>query len=111
MVFPKIQYQRFYSFSPDEHLTIMFEDLAMISLKRLEKIVKAKSYKCTILIPDLLSIDTVNKLFYVHGSRINDTTYIVQQNSGGQSFTIPYTCSNEDVITGIEYLYHMYKSL
>ncbi len=111
MVFPRIQQQRFYSFSPDEHLTIIFENLAMISLEKLGNLVQTKSYENFTLIPELLSIDTVHKRFYVRGSKINDTTYVLQQNGSGDFFTIPYTCSDEDVITGIEYLYHMYKSL
>ena len=111
MVYPRIHCQQFYSFSPDEHLTIMFEDLDMISLEHLATIVRTKSYANFTLIPELLTFDTINKTINLRGNRINNTTYIVQRNGGGDLFTISYTCSNEDIITGIEYLYHMYKSL
>ena len=108
---PKIKFLQFYAMSFDEHLTLAFESLDLISLEALGQIVHTKSYDHIELIPKLVYINTIDNTIIIVGSQINDSTYIIQKNGGGEQHYFSYDCSKESIITAIDYLYHMYKSL
>ncbi len=108
---PKIQTLHYIAVTFSEHLTLAFESLDVICLEALGQIVHTKAYDQIPLIPNQVYINTVDKVFTIVGSKINESTYIIQKNGGGEEVHISYDCSNECIITAIEYLYHMYKNL
>jgi len=50
------------------------------------------------------------KIITIFGYKINDSTYIVNCDGRGDIFTLVYQCCNEDIITGIGYLYQIYNN-
>jgi hypothetical protein len=108
---PAIKVVQFYALTFYDSLTIAFESLEAISLDDLGTVVKTKSYDNVDLIPNIVTINTIEQTITLVGSKINDTTYIIQKNGLGDKFVLSYDFSRDTVITGIEYLYHMYKNL
>jgi hypothetical protein len=105
MVFPAVHLHHFHSLNLYDGLDIIFEDLNILDFEVLKRRTIADNID---LVPNILRINTVEKSIFIVGYKINATTYMVNQ--GGTSVTIPYSCSNDNIIVGIEYLYHMYKN-
>lgn len=108
---PAIKVIQFYAMTFYDTLNIAFESLEMVSLQDLDTVIKTKSYDKVDLIPNIITINTLEKTITLIGSRLNDTTYIIQKNGLGDRFVIPYDFSHDTIVTGLEYFYHMYKNL
>lgn len=102
-MYPSINVHMFHSLNLHE-LDIMF-DITLLDLNKLNWVREL----CNIhIIPNIFSIDTNEKCIQIVGYKLSDTTYMV--NSNGSIINIPYTCSNKDIKTGIEYLMQICKN-
>jgi hypothetical protein len=111
MVFPAIKLNQLYSLNLYDGLNIIFEDLAMLNMKVLEEVVTTKTLGNIQIVNNCLSINTVEKSITIVGHKLNMGTYIIGNNKMGDIHIMKYKCSDKDILTAIEYLYHMYKNL
>lgn len=112
MYYPAIKLHQLYSLNVCEEIDVIFESLDMVNMNNLDKAIKTKDYDIiNVVSPMRLSINTINKTITIVGHKINDRTYIINKNGEGDIVVIKYSCDNQNIITGIEYLYHMYKNL
>ena len=111
MVFPAVRLHQLYSINFYDGLDIIFEDLDIVNMDRLKEVVTTKELGYIEIVNKRLSINTNTSSITITGHKINDSTYIVKRDGTGDIFIIDYKCSNENVLTAIEYLYHMYRSL
>jgi hypothetical protein len=88
----------------------MVEDLDMIDMDNLKNIIKSR-LPILKIIPQMLDVNMNTKKVHIYGYKINDITYIITKNEGGTEFVVPYTCPDSQIVTGVEYLYHMIKNL
>lgn len=100
MVLPSVTLYELYSLQLYETLNIVF-DLTVLDIEQINETIID-------MIPTIFSINTIEKKITIKGYPLNDSTFIV--NSYGNTIYIPYTCSNEDIITGIQYVYQIYKN-
>lgn len=89
----------------------MFEDLSLLDIDMLHHVATSKQLGHVQLVDKWLSINTAEKTISIQGCKLNDSLYLINKEGNGVATTIHYTCSDHDILTGIEYLYHMYKNL
>lgn len=111
MVWPAIRLHQFYSINFYDGLDIIFEDLSMINLDAIKEIVTEKLSGNITIVDRALKINTEDKSMLIVGHKINKTTYMVKKDTSGDLLWQKYKCSDEDIITAIEYLYDMCKTL
>lgn len=118
MAFPAIKLHHLYSVDFYPQLSILFENLDMIDIPSVKNAIKTKSFpseagKLTgiTIVPGILQIDLDIKMIILTGYNINDTTYMVNRAGKGDTIFLSYTCSDEIIWQGVEYLYHMYQNL
>jgi hypothetical protein len=111
MVFPAIKLHQLYSLSLYDELNIIFEDLDMINMDNLKKIVTTKQLGYIQIVDRSLTMNTNTNSMTIVGNKINDSTYIVKRDGSGDIFILTYKCTDETILTGLEYLYHMHKSI
>lgn len=111
MVYPAIKLNQLYSLNLHDGLNIIFEDLAILDMKSLEEVVQTKRLGNIQIVNSCLSINTVERSITIVGHKLNMGTYIIGNNKLGDIFIMKYKCSDKDILTAIEYLYHMYKNL
>lgn len=99
-MYPYIKIHNLYSLHLYDGLEIIL-DVNMLDYKALEN----KDCFPIHLIPDLLII---KEHISIIGYKLNESTYIV--NSNGSLVNISYTCSNNDIVKGVGYLYDIYKN-
>jgi hypothetical protein len=92
-------------------LDIIFEDLSMLDVDSLERAVSTKNLTRVSVVKDLFTINTVDKTLTITGYQLNDSTYFVPKQRRGDLMFIGYDSKKADILTGIEYVYHMYKNL
>ncbi len=111
MVFPAIKLNQLYSLNLYDGLNIIFEDLSMLDMKALEEVVTTNTLCNIHIVKNCLIINTVEKTMTIVGHKLNMSTYIIGNNKLGDIFIMKYKCSEKDILTAMEYLYHMYKNL
>lgn len=111
MYYPSIRLHQLYSLNICEEVDVIFEGLEMVDVNKLAETIKTKNYDKIDVVSTLFSINTIEKTMIIIGHKINDRTYIINKAGKGDIIMIKYNCEKEQVITGIEYLYHMYKNL
>lgn len=111
MYYPAIKLHQLYSLNVCEGIDVIFEELGMVDIKNLEQAIETKSYDRVEVVPMTFSINTVEGTMTIVGHKINDRTYIINKARKGDIQIVNYNCEKQKVITGIEYLYHMYKNL
>jgi hypothetical protein len=111
MIFPAIKLHQLYSLNLYDGLDIIFEDLSMLNSESLKEVLTTKKYSNINLVNNALSINTNKKTITIVGHKINNSTFIVNREGRGDITICNYNCSDETIISGIEYLYHMYKNL
>ena len=108
-MYPAINLHHLYSLHLYDELDIIFEDMKMLDNKVLNKVAETKELGDIHLVPDILSINTIEKFISIVGYKINNNTYILNHN--GVNVKVHYTCSEKDILTAIEYLYQMYRNI
>jgi hypothetical protein len=111
MVFPAIRMHQLYSLNLYDGLDIIFEDLNVLNMEALEKVVRTKQLGNISIVDKILNINTDSKTITICGHQINSSTYIITQYRSSDITLIQYKCSDSNILTAIEYLYHMYKNL
>ncbi len=111
MVFPAIKLHQLYSLNLYDGLDIIFEDLSMLNIECLKEVVETKKLGYISIVNNILSINTNEKTIQVIGNKINNSTYIVNREGKGDIILLKYKCSDENILTAMEYLYHMYRTL
>ncbi len=111
MVFPEIRLHQLYSLNLCEDLDIIFEDLSMIDIKHIEDVIKSLTYDKLSIVPGILTINTTNNTISLTGNKINSTTYMINKQGRGDILFITYNIPTQNIITCLEHLYHIYKSL
>ena len=111
MVFPAVKLHQLYSINLYNGLDIIFEDLAMLNIDVLAEAINTKQLGYVQIVNKSLTINTNTNFMTIIGHKINDSTYIVKRDGTGDIFILTYKCSDTDILTAIEYLYHMYKNL
>lgn len=91
-------------------MDIIFENLEMVDMNNLEEVIKTENYDIIKVVNRIFTINTSNKSVTIYGHKINNKTYIINMAGKGDLMLLHYSCKNEDIITGIKYLYNMYKS-
>jgi hypothetical protein len=110
MIYPSVKLHQLYSINISSDIDIVFEELTQINLEDLKNIVINKLYDVIQIIPEQLVINAKNNEITLKGYKLNNNTYILGIDKSGTEYKLKYS-SNDDMITGIEYLYHMYKNL
>ena len=105
-MYPAVNLNQLYSLHLYDGLEIIFEDLKMLNCE----VLKETNKQIIIIVPTVV-INMNKKVITITGHKINDSTYMVNRDGRGDVVTFVYQCSNEDIITGIGYLYQMYKNL
>jgi hypothetical protein len=111
MVFPAVKLHQLYSVNFYDELDIIFEDLDMVNMDRLKDIVRTKKLGHIQIVDRSLTINTNTNSMTITGHKINDSTFIVKRDGTGDIFILTYKCPESNILTGLEYLYHMYNSL
>ena len=83
----------------------------MVNMDRLKEVATTKQLGYIQIVDRSLTVNTDANSMTIVGHKINETTFIVKRDGTGDIFIMTYKCSNSNILTGIEYLYHMYKSL
>jgi hypothetical protein len=111
MVWPAVKLHPLYSINFYEGLDILFEDLKLLNIDALRRAVTTKTLGHVSIVQDWLSVNTDTKVISIQGCKLNDSMWIVNKEGNGIVASIHYSCSDKDILTGIEYLYHMYNNL
>ncbi len=111
MVWPSVNNHNFYSLNLYDGLDIIFEDLSMMDVESLKWAVETKDMTLVSVVKDLFTINTVDKTLTITGYQLNDSTYFVPKKRRGDLMFVGFSCTNATILTGIEYLYHMYENL
>lgn len=111
MVYPAVKLNQLYSLNFYEGFDVIFENLDMMNMANLLKAIKTKNYDRIEIVEKTFVINTVDKSITIIGNKINDNTYMINKAGSGDIMCVHYKCENQSIITGIEYLYNMYKSL
>ena len=109
-IYPAVQLQQYYSFKLADNIHILFEDFSLVDGDSLYKAIQTKTYDNVCVVKDKMYINTINDMISVVGTIISDGTYMISHGPYGKTQHIPYTCSKQTVIDGIQLLYHMYNS-
>ena len=83
----------------------------MINMDRLKEVAMTKQMGHIQIVDRSLTINTNTHSMTITGHKINESTFIVKRDGTGDIFIMDYKCSNDNILRGIEYLYHMYKSI
>ena len=111
MVFPAVRLHQLYSLNLYDGLDIIFEDLDMIDINKLKEIIDTKQLGYIQIVDKRLILNTNTESITIVGHKINESTYIVKRDGPGDIFILSYKCSDKNILTGIEYLYHMHQSV
>jgi hypothetical protein len=111
MVFPAVKLHHLYSLNLYDELDVIFEDLEMVDMNNLAEVINTKNYDKIDIVPGLFMINTVNKSMMIIGHKINNRTYMINKDRGGDITLLTYKCDTQNIVTGVEYLYHMTKTL
>ncbi len=111
MVWPSFRIHKYYSLNLYDGLDIIFEDLSMLDVDSLERAVRTHDLSHVSVVKDLFTINTVDKTLTITGYQLNDSTYVVPKQRRGDLMFIGHDSNKADILTGIEYVYHMYKNL
>ena len=111
MVFPAVKLHQLYSINFYDGLDIIFEDLEMVNMDRLKEVATTKQLGYIQIVDRSLTVNTEANSMTITGHKINESTFIVKRDGTGDIFIMDYKCSNDNILRGIEYLYHMYKSI
>lgn len=112
MVFPAIKLHLLYSLNIYDGLDIIFEGLDMLDINILHDAITKKHIDSHIIIVNnSLRINVKEKSVFIVGYKINNGTYIINKDRTGDIFIIKYECEDKNILTSIDYLYHMYKNL
>ena len=110
MVFPAVKLHQLYSLNLYDGMDIIFENLEMVNINNLEEVIKTENYDIIKVVNRIFTINTRDRTITISGHKINNKTYIINMAGKGDLMLLHYSCKNEDIITGIKYLYYMYKS-
>jgi hypothetical protein len=111
---PRINLKQFYSLYLYEKLDIIFESLDMINIdniRNIKDVIKTNNLDKLIVVKDIFKINFGDKQIILIGNKINSNQYIINKDGRGDIFSIKYTCSDDIILKGIEYLYNIYKNI
>ena len=111
MVHPSIKIHQLYSVNFCADIDIIFEDLNLIDISSIKKNITNGSFNLINIIPNRFFVNTDSQLISLVGYKINEKTYFVSRDGNGSKYDLTYNCSNKDIITCVNYLYHMYNNL
>lgn len=109
-MYPQLKLHQLYSLNLYEGFDVIFEDLSMVDISHIEEVIKTKMYNKINIVPNIFTINTINKEIMLVGSNINSTTYMINKQGRGDILLIKYNCPLENIISGLEYLYNIYKT-
>jgi hypothetical protein len=111
MSYPAIRLHQLYSLNLYDGLDIIFEELSMLDVESLKGVITTKRIDSIDIVKNVVSINTNDKIIKIIGNKINESTYIVNKSGQGDIIILRYKCEDRNILTAIEYLYHMYKNL
>jgi hypothetical protein len=110
MVIPVVKLHMYYSLKLDDNLDVIFEDIEMLDLDSLNNALKTKNVDFVSIIKNRFTIDSKHHIT-INGYRINDTTFFIPKALIDELSFVTYEIAEKNILTGIEYLYHMYHNL
>jgi hypothetical protein len=111
---PRINLHQLHSLYLYEKLDIIFESLDMINIddiRNIKDIIKNNNLDNLIVVKDIFKINFKDRHILLIGNKINSNQYIINKDGRGDIFSIKYTCSDDIILKGIEYLYNIYKNI
>ena len=108
---PAVKMHQMYSLNLYNGLDIIFENLEMVDKDNLAEVINTKNYDRIEIVDKSFVINTINRTMTIVGNKINDTTYLINKAGNGDIIMINYNCEKQNIISGIEYLYHICTSL
>jgi hypothetical protein len=111
MTYPAIRLHQLYSLNLYDGLDIIFEELSMLDVESLKGVITTKKIDSIDIVKNIVSINTNDKTIKIIGNKINESTYMVNKSGQGDIIILSYKCEDRNILTAIEYLYHMYKNL
>lgn len=110
MIYPEVKLHQLYSLNFYDGLDVIFEDLEMVDMDNIRENIENKTYDRIEVAGKLFIINTVDKSIMIVGHNINNKTYMINKAGNGDIIILHYKCETQNIIKGIEYLYHMHKS-
>ena len=83
----------------------IFVDLKLLDPEK-ENEIKQQDIVC--MIQNCFTINMIEKRIIIKGYKLSDSSFLINNNGGIKN--IRYTCSNEVIKTGVEYLYTIRKN-
>ena len=109
-IYPSVRLHSFYSIDFSDSVQILFEHLSLVDIPSLFDAIRNKKYDNVCIVKDKMYINTVNQVISIEGTAITDGRYMISAGQYGKTLHIPYTCSHQTIIDGIQLLYHMYHN-
>ncbi len=109
-IYPSVRLHSFYSIDFSNSVQILFEHLSLVDIQSLQKAIENKKYDNVCIVKDKMYINTVNQVISIVGTHITDGRYMISNGEYGKTHHIPYWCSQQTIIDGIQLLYHMYHN-
>ena len=104
MVFPRVNLHTINSLNLYDGLDIIV-DLKLLDPEK-ENEIKQQDVVC--MIQNCFTINMVEKRIIIKGYKLSDSSFLINNNGGIKN--LRYTCSNEVIKTGVEYLYQIRKN-
>jgi hypothetical protein len=104
MVFPRVNLHDINSLNLYDGLDIIV-DLKLLDPGKENEI---KKFNVVCMIPDCFTINMNEKCILIRGYKLSEFTFLV--NNNGSIINLIYTCSNEVIKIGVEYLYQIRKN-
>ena len=104
MVFPRVNLHTINSLNLYDGLDIIV-DLKLLDPEK-ENEIKQSNVVC--MIPNCFTINMNEKCIVIRGYKLSDSTFLV--NNNGSIKNLRYTCCNEVIKMGVEYLYQIRKN-
>lgn len=101
-----IQLTMLYSLVLPDDIEIIIYNLHEIAAEQLDYTIKNKTYDNIVIVKELFTINIDKNEINIKGYILSDNRWIISPL--GQDIKIVFTCSKTDIITGVEYLYHIY---
>jgi hypothetical protein len=107
---PGVHLHQLYSVHLSDEIEVLFSNLQMVDKDALGEFLKTNK-KSVSIVPGKLSVNLVHKQITISGFALNEKRFMVCENPGSTSYILTYKTENKNVLTAIEYLYHMYNNL
>ena len=110
MACPRIRLYQLYSFHLEPEIELILEQIETLRGDELHTAI-TKNEDIICLYPYPITIDRKEKTIEFTGMQLTSHRWIVGLEGEGKTYKLGYTYSDDKVLLGLEYLYHIYKNM